>query len=144
MSVIIVLCYYKPIFRKQAVSEDGTFLMQTIWGTYWSLPSAGPAFRTSEMAIAGSPLVKCGLSLPPLTAIPNPYPGTRVRVTWWYSQTIRSPPWNTKYEMYEERNIRRFRKCSFITGPIQMVLPFHPPRSNSLNVMIQGTVFMRN
>lgn len=28
------------------------------------------------MAIDGSPLAKCGLSRPPLTAIPNPNPGT--------------------------------------------------------------------
>ena len=64
--------------------------------TYNSLPSAGPAFNTSEMAILGSPLVKCGLSLPPLTAIPKPYPGTRAKVTWWYSHTIRSPPYKEK------------------------------------------------
>lgn len=44
--------------------------------TYSSLPSAGPAVRTSDMAIEGSPLAKCGLSRPPLTAIPNPNPGT--------------------------------------------------------------------
>lgn len=44
--------------------------------TYNSLPSAGPALSTSEMAIDGSPLAKCGLSLPPLTAIPNPNPVT--------------------------------------------------------------------
>ena len=49
--------------------------------TYNSFPSAGPAFNTSEIAILGSPLVKCGLSLPPLTAIPKPYPGTRAKVT---------------------------------------------------------------
>ena len=27
-----------------------------------------------------------------LTAMPNPYPGTLCRVTWWNSQAIRSPP----------------------------------------------------
>jgi len=39
---------------------------------YISFPSAGPDFRTSDTAIEGSPLAKCGLSRPPLTAIPNP------------------------------------------------------------------------
>lgn len=39
---------------------------------YHNLPSAGPPFKTSLIAIDGSPLAKCGLSLPPLTAIPNP------------------------------------------------------------------------
>ena len=53
-----------------------------IQNTYKSLPSAGPAFKTSEMAILGSPLVKWGLSRPPLTAMPNPYPGTRSKITW--------------------------------------------------------------
>lgn len=57
------------------------------------MPSAGPAFSTSDIAIDGSPLMKCGLSRPPLTAIPNPYPGTRVRDTLWYSQPTRSPPY---------------------------------------------------
>ena len=46
------------------------------WGTYCNLPSAGPALRTSDIAMEGSPLAKCGLSLPPLTAIPKPNPGT--------------------------------------------------------------------
>ena len=32
-----------------------------------SLPSAGPALSTSEMAMLGSPLVKWGLSRPPDT-----------------------------------------------------------------------------
>ena len=49
--------------------------------TYMSFPSAGPPFSTSEIAMLGSPLVKWGLSLPPDTAIPNPYPGTRCKVT---------------------------------------------------------------
>jgi hypothetical protein len=40
--------------------------------TYNSFPSAGPALRTSEMAMDGSPFVKCGLSRPPETAMPNP------------------------------------------------------------------------
>ena len=44
--------------------------------TYNSFPSAGPAFRTSDIAMEGSPLAKCGLSRPPLTAIPNPNPDT--------------------------------------------------------------------
>lgn len=48
---------------------------------YMSFPSAGPALRTSDMAIDGSPLAKCGLSRPPETAIPKPYPGTLDRVT---------------------------------------------------------------
>ena len=60
--------------------------------TYSSCPSAGPALSTSDIAMLGSPFVKCGLSLPPETAMPKPYPGTRFSVTWWYSQTIRSPP----------------------------------------------------
>lgn len=40
--------------------------------TYMSFPSAGPDFRTSDTAMDGSPFAKCGLSRPPLTAIPNP------------------------------------------------------------------------
>lgn len=40
--------------------------------SYCNFPSAGPALRTSQIAIEGSPLSKCGLSRPPLTAIPNP------------------------------------------------------------------------
>ena len=40
--------------------------------TYNNFPSAGPAFNTSEIAIDGSPFIKCGLSRPPLTAIPKP------------------------------------------------------------------------
>lgn len=39
---------------------------------YISFPSAGPDFNTSDTAIEGSPLAKCGLSRPPLTAMPNP------------------------------------------------------------------------
>ena len=37
-----------------------------------SLDSAGPPLMTSEMAMEGSPLAKCGLSRPPDTAMPNP------------------------------------------------------------------------
>ena len=33
--------------------------------TYMSFPSAGPPFRTSEMAMEVSPFEKWGLSLPP-------------------------------------------------------------------------------
>ena len=41
-------------------------------GTHRSFPSAGPPPMTSEMAMEGSPFAKCGLSMPPLTAMPKP------------------------------------------------------------------------
>lgn len=40
--------------------------------THCNFPSAGPPLSTSLIAMAGSPLAKCGLSDPPETAIPNP------------------------------------------------------------------------
>lgn len=49
--------------------------------TYCNLSSAGPPLRTSLTAIDGSPFAKCGLSRPPDTAIPKPYPGTLVTDT---------------------------------------------------------------
>lgn len=53
--------------------------------TYCSSRSAGPCDKTSLTAILGSPELKWGLSRPPDTAIPNPYPGTLVTVTCLYS-----------------------------------------------------------
>ena len=41
--------------------------------------------------------------------------------------------------VYVERNMRRFRTCSVIMGPCQMVLPFNPLWPNSLKVMIQDS-----
>ena len=73
-------------------------LLNDVIRTYNNFPSAGPDLRTSEMAMLGSPLVKWGLSRPPLTAMPNPYPGTRSKSTWWYSQTMRSPPCKIRKE----------------------------------------------
>lgn len=43
---------------------------------YWTRPQAGPEGTTSLTTTAGSPDVKCGLSRPPETAIPNPTVGT--------------------------------------------------------------------
>lgn len=40
--------------------------------TYCNRSSAGPPFSTSLTAIDGSPVAKCGLSLPPETAMPKP------------------------------------------------------------------------
>ena len=56
-------------------------LLNDVIRTYNNFPSAGPDLRTSEMAMLGSPLVKWGLSRPSLTAMPNPYPGTRSKST---------------------------------------------------------------
>lgn len=58
---------------------------KTVKQTYCNSLSAGPDAKTSLTAILGSPEAKCGLSLPPDTAIPNPYPGTRVTHICLYS-----------------------------------------------------------
>ena len=43
----------------------------------------------SEMTIEVSPLAKWGLSRPPLTAIPNPYPGTfNNKYHYYYSNKV--------------------------------------------------------
>ena len=55
------------------LSEEGVYVYtNNRAATYCNFPSAGPAFNTSEMAMDGSPLAKCGLSWPPLTAMPKP------------------------------------------------------------------------
>lgn len=56
--------------------------------TYCNVLSAGPETRTSLTAMLGSPEAKCGLSRPPDTAIPNPYPGTLVTVICLYSHPL--------------------------------------------------------
>ena len=81
--------------------------------THWSLPSAGPAFKTSEMAIEGSPWTKWGLSLPPLIAIPKPYPGTRDKVTLWYSHPMRSPGWCRKRNIFEREREKNEKECEY-------------------------------
>ena len=63
----------KPlIYEECSVEKQTNKQLQFHCTTYKSFASAGPAFKTSEMAILGSPLVKWGLSRPPLTAMPNP------------------------------------------------------------------------
>lgn len=64
-TAIITPCLV-PTCRARQELERGTE------DTYWSKPSAGPPGSTSEMTIDVSPFSKCGLSLPPDTAIPNP------------------------------------------------------------------------
>lgn len=69
----VSICQTKAYSKKFTFQN---FAQKAESNTYCNLPSAGPAVRTSEMAIDGSPLEKWGLSLPPLTAIPNPNPVT--------------------------------------------------------------------
>jgi len=66
-----LLCNLKSCMPETMVTST-TLLKKTIVTTYISFPSAGPFFSTSDTTTAVSPLGKCGLSRPPLTAIPNP------------------------------------------------------------------------
>ncbi len=88
--------------------------------TYISLPSAGPPFSTSEMAMEVSPLEKWGLSRPPDTAMPNPQPDTRLSVTWCSSQAIRSPPctsYRLNMEAYLASMSRDVHSCTHWRRP---------------------------
>ncbi len=105
--------------------------------TYISLPSAGPPFSTSEMAMEVSPLEKWGLSRPPDTAMPNPQPDTRLRVTWCSSQAIRSPPctpYGLNMEVYLGSMSRDGHSC---THWLRHRNP-PPPLSPALGLIYEG------
>lgn len=67
-----VVCALVEIWRGAPLFFDNQIKYNMKWATYKSFPSAGPPLMTSEMAMDGSPLAKCGLSRPPETAIPKP------------------------------------------------------------------------